>query len=247
MNLSKKNIREREFYNKFQLEKKTRLEDIFYKALYNLSADFYNYLKNNTKNKDVLDYGCGEGITTEKVIGYEPKNISGIDISNKSIVNAREKCAKLNLNINYDIQNCEATTLPSESFDIIYGAGILHHLDLEKSIKELNRLLKKNGSIVFVEPLGTNPLINFYRKLTPKSRTIDERPFLPKDFTFIKMTLGEITVKYYGFITLVFFMFYRDPKKSKIYKIASIIDKWIFKFKFLRFLAWSVLIVAKKT
>ena len=36
------------------------------------------------------------------------------------------------------------------------------------------------------------------------------------------MTLGEITVKYYGFITLVFFMFYRDPKKSKIYKIASI-------------------------
>lgn len=247
MNLSKKNIREREFYNKFQLEKKTRLEDIFYKALYNLSTDFYNYLKNNTKNKDVLDYGCGEGITTEKVIGYEPKNISGIDISNKSIVNAREKCAKLNLNINYDIQNCEATTLPSESFDIIYGAGILHHLDLEKSIKELNRLLKKNGSIVFVEPLGTNPLINFYRKLTPKSRTIDERPFLPKDFTFIKMTLGEITVKYYGFITLVFFMFYRDPKKSKIYKIASIIDKWIFKFKFLRFLAWSVLIVAKKT
>ena len=68
--------------------------------------------------------------------------------------------------------------------------------------------------MIFIEPLGTNPLINLYRKLTPRSRTVDEHPLIPKDFDFIKSTLGTTTVKYYGFISLVFFMFYRNSKKS---------------------------------
>ena len=63
---------------------------------------------------------------------------------------------------------------------------MLHHLDLSKCMLELNRLLRINGSIVFMEPLGTNPLINLYRKLTPNSRTADEHPLTPKDFYFIK-------------------------------------------------------------
>jgi len=247
MSLSEKNIREREFHNKLHSEGKTKFEDIFYKALFNLFDDFYNYLKNHIKNKDVLEYGCGKGSLIEKIINYEPKNISGIDISDQSISIAKKRSKELNLNIQYQVQNCEETTLSSESFDVIYGSGILHHLDLKKSIRELNRLLKVNGSLVFMEPLGTNPLINLYRKLTPKSRTIDEHPLTNKDFDFIKNTLGEINIRYYGFMSLVFFIFYRNSKKSIIFKLSTILDNWIFKIKFLRFLAWSVLIVAKKS
>ena len=247
MSLSEKNIREREFHNKLRSEGKTKFEDIFYKALFNLFDDFYNYLKNHIKNKDVLEYGCGIGIVTEKIINYEPKNISGIDISDQSISIAKKRSKELNLNIQYQVQNCEETTLSSKSFDVIYGSGILHHLDLKKSIRELNRLLKVNGSLVFMEPLGTNPLINLYRKLTPKSRTIDEHPLTNKDFDFIKNTLGEINIRYYGFMSLVFFTFYRNSKKSIIFKLSTILDNWIFKIKFLRFLAWSVLIIAKKS
>ena len=43
------------------------------------------------------------------------------------------------------------------------------------------------------------------------------------------------------------FIFYRNSKKSIVFKILAILDSWIFKFKFLRFLAWSTLIVANKT
>ena len=153
---------------------------------------------------------------------------------------------KLNLNINYQVQNCEKTTLPSKSFDLIYGSGILHHLDLSKCLLELNRLLRANGVIIFMEPLGTNPAINLYRKFTPGSRTSDEHPLIPRDFDFIKSTLGSVTVKYYGFFTLIFFMFYKNSKKSIIFKTLTTLDSWIFKIKFFRFLAWSVLIVAKK-
>ena len=100
--------------------------------------------------------------------------------------------------------------------------------------------------MVFLEPLGTNPLINFYRKLTPKSRSVDEHPFLKKDFDFINSLFKKVTIKYYGFFTLVFFLFYGNPKKSIIFKIVSKLDNYFFKIKFLKNFAWSVLIIAKK-
>ena len=100
--------------------------------------------------------------------------------------------------------------------------------------------------MIFLEPLGTNPLINLYRKLTPKSRSIDEHPFVEKDFKFLKKLYDEISIKYYGFLTLMFLPFYKTPEKSKVYKLLAAADQLIFKFKFLRFLAWSILLVGKK-
>ena len=41
MNLSDVNLREREFHNKLHLKNKSRFENIFYKAIYNLFKDFY--------------------------------------------------------------------------------------------------------------------------------------------------------------------------------------------------------------
>ena len=49
-------------------------------------------------------------------------------------------------------------------FDIIYGTGILHHLNLKACLDEIERILKPGGKFVFIEPLGTNPVINLYRK-----------------------------------------------------------------------------------
>ena len=44
MQLSKENIREKEFHNNLQSQKKGRFEDIFYKALFNASEDFFEHL-----------------------------------------------------------------------------------------------------------------------------------------------------------------------------------------------------------
>ena len=84
------------------------------------------------------------------------------------------------------MDNCEKTKFNDNSFDIIYGSGILHHLDISLCLKEMYRLLKPGGRFLFIEPLGTNPLINFYRKLTPKSRSKDEHPLINDDFELIK-------------------------------------------------------------
>ena len=174
MSLTDKNIREKEFHNKLQSRTRGRFENIFYKAIYNSGEDFFHFLKINSNNSLILDYGCGIGESLKKVIDFKPKKIIGIDISEVSIQKAKNIIDKSNINIELLVDNCEKTKFENGTFDIVYGTGILHHLDMKTCIEEINRILKPGGKILFIEPLGTNPLINFYRKLTPKSRSKDE-------------------------------------------------------------------------
>ena len=208
--------------------------------------DFSSYTSNKAKNNIVLDYGCGTGSITQKIAKLNPSKLFGIDISEVSINKALENAKNSNLQINYSVDNCEKTKFKAETFDLIFGSGILHHLNLKKSVIEIKRILKNNGEMVFLEPLGTNPIINFYRKLTPKSRSADEHPFLKKDFEFIDSIFQDVTVRYYGFFTLVFFLFYRNPGKSFLFKAISKLDDFFFKINYFKNFAWSVLIVAKK-
>jgi len=66
--------------------------------------------------------------------------------------------------------------LPDESADLIYGAGILHHLDFQQAMGELHRVLRPGGRCLFSEGLRLNPVGVLVRYLTPNTRTTDERP-----------------------------------------------------------------------
>ena len=245
MTLTDQNLREKEFHNKLQSKSKKRFENIFYKAIINAWEDFYNFLNLNSKNSEILDYGCGVGPVIEKVIKFDPKKITGIDISDVSISKAKEKFANSSSKVELLVDNCENTTFSDHKFDIVYGLGILHHLEFSKCINEISRILKPNGKLLFIEPLGTNPLINFYRLLTPKSRSKDEHPLVFNDFKIIKSNFKNVNIKYYGFLTLVFFPFY-SSNDSKIFKFLVKLDQLLFKTRIFRYFAWSVLITAKK-
>ena len=247
MNLSEINIREKDFHNKLQSQKRGRFENIFYKALYNISEDFFDYLKNNANNAEILDYGCGIGSFVEEVSKFGPKKIVGIDISEVSINKAVKRTKELKTTVDFIVDNCEKTKFDNNSFDVVYGSGILHHLQINKCLDEIHRVLKPNGSLVFIEPLGTNPIINFYRKLTPKSRSEDEHPLMDKDFKYIKSKFTNTEIKYYGLSTLIFFPFYKSPNNSSFFKFLTIFDQYLFKLKFFQWFAWSVLIRAKKS
>ena len=67
-----------------------------------------------------------------------------------------------------------------------------------------------------------------------------------QSFKFIKEKLTNVTLKYYGFLTLVFFPFYKSHQKSIIFRGLIKLDQFLFKIKFFRLFAWSVLVIAKK-
>ena len=53
------NIREKNFHNKLQSKNKGRFENIFYKAIYNSSEDFFSYLEDNAIETSGLHVQAG--------------------------------------------------------------------------------------------------------------------------------------------------------------------------------------------
>ncbi len=247
MQLNDKNVREQKFHDELHKNSGVRFENRFYKALKNMFDDFDYEVEKSCKNKEILDYGCGIGHNMEKFLKFSPKKITGVDVSEVSINKAKKNLNNKDLSkINFVHGNCEELTFEDQSFGLIYGSGILHHLKFDLAFKEISRTLKIGGKVIFVEPLGTNPLINLYRRLTPKSRSVDEHPFEKKDFLLLEKYFNEIKIKYYGFLTLIFFPFYKKPDNSFFFKLLANFDQKLFRINFFKKMAWSVMIIGKK-
>jgi len=179
---SNRNISEQKFHDK----KYSSVHNAPVHYQYNPIAVIYLKIKEmigDLRNKDVLEYGCGNGWLTAELASIGG-NISSFDISEEAIKTAGLFLSKHNLlqNVCFKKMSGEKLKYPDNSFDVVVGFAILHHLDLDKAIPEIYRVMKPSACAYFAEPLGTNPLINFYRKLTPGFRTIDESPIVLDEF-----------------------------------------------------------------
>ena len=94
----------------------------------------------------VLDVGCGKGfLLYEMKLLLPDLNISGIDVSEYAVLHCKEE-------LKDNIQIGNAINLPFEdnSFDLIFSLNTLHNLhnyDLEKALKEFQRVGKLNKYI----------------------------------------------------------------------------------------------------
>jgi len=96
----------------------------------------------------ILDIGCGEGITLEKLIKTFPnKNIKGIDYIEENI----EICKKYGLLVEYgSVYNLK---IENNSVDCIVFLEVIEHLtDYKKALQEIYRVLKPNGSLILIFP-----------------------------------------------------------------------------------------------
>jgi ubiquinone/menaquinone biosynthesis C-methylase UbiE len=134
-------------------------------------------LAGDQSNRLVLEYGCGEGWISRD-LALAGAKLSAFDISAEAVTRTQEVLASAGVADRCSVEQMGAEKLrySDNSFDTAIGFAILHHLDIEMAVAELHRVLKPGGVAYFAEPLGTNPLINLYRKLTPQYRTPDEAP-----------------------------------------------------------------------
>ena len=111
----------------------------------------------------VLEIGCGTAIFTEKVYQATHAKITAIDISEILLAQARLKLP----NVEFKTGDAMNMSFDDESFEGVFGSSVIHHLDIEKSLREIFRVLKTgSGRMIFAEPNMLNPQI-FVQKNVP--------------------------------------------------------------------------------
>ena len=176
----------------------------------------------------VLEYGCGAGKYSLRLAGWGAK-VTAMDLSETAIRRAQEAATTAGLAIDFRTMDAENLDFPDRSFDLICGNGILHHLDLRRSFAELARTLKPDGAAIFTEPLGHNPLINLYRRTTPRLRTVDEHPLKLADFELARQYFKSVDVKVFHLASLAGVPFRRFPFFPGLLRSLDRFDAFLFR------------------
>lgn len=102
------------------------------------------------KDKKTLDVGCGEGYNT-RIFARMGARITGIDISPKMIEHARRAEQEEPLGIRYEVASFTDLSIFSDgSFDTVLSTmALMDSPDYEKAIKEIYRVLHKQGDFFF--------------------------------------------------------------------------------------------------
>lgn len=193
--------REREFHDeRFARDGGERRSSRYYSVAAESQAYYRQRLDAHSgPGRAVLEYGCGTGSAAFD-LAEAGAEVVAIDISPVAVDHARSEAASRGVSERLSVRemNAESLELPDGSFDLVCGSGILHHLELDRALDEIARVLRPTGAAVFYEPLGHNPVVNAYRRATPDERTDDEHPILEADLVGLRDRFGEVEAR--GFV-----------------------------------------------
>jgi ubiquinone/menaquinone biosynthesis C-methylase UbiE len=248
--LEKRHQAEKEFHNiKYSQKKKETIYGIGFTSI--IFDDMLAKL-GDISGKKVVDFGCGNGWLS-KILLKKHAEVYAFDISEEAVkktTQVAEKAGFLDM-LHTDVMPAERLLYKDNTFDVVVGSAILHHLDLKIATKEISRVLKTGGVAYFMEPLGHNPLINMYRKRTPDIRSLDESPLYYKDFNIVKVHFSVFVHHEYYLITLLslfWFYLFKNKKMTLIsrnflYKIDHLFLKL---FPFFKKYCWYSILIMKK-
>ncbi|MDR2040832.1 MAG: methyltransferase domain-containing protein [Tannerella sp.] len=123
--------------------------------------------------RTVLELGCGTGYFTKEIAKTGAKVVA-IDISPDllTIAKGNVPCP----NVSFLEENAYRMTFENGRFDYVIGSSVLHHLDIEKAISEIYRVLKDGGIIAFTEPNMMNPQIALQKNIPYLKRKLGDSP-----------------------------------------------------------------------
>jgi SAM-dependent methyltransferase len=235
--------REREFHNQRYADDELRASCVnrFYEVAKPFVARYLDRVLHKAARGKVLEYGVGTG-SYAFALAEQGASVTGIDISETAVAIAKGEAIRRGLRIDFQVMNAEETSFADKSFNVVCGTGILHHLNVQKAILEIRRLLRPGGVALFVEPLGHNALINHFRRKTPLIRSADEHPLLKEDLRLIGSYFGKCRTEYFGLVSLG--SAFAGPLRGnlRLRRFLEAIDKVVLCVPLLRLQAWMVLI-----
>ncbi len=123
----------------------------YFKILPQYESQFNNWIyplnKEDLKNKDILDAGCGMGRNSFYALQYGANSVTGIDNDEISVNAARANLIQYK---NSEILQRSIYEVEFKNkFDLIFSIGVIHHLENPNfAIKKLIDALQPNGVIL---------------------------------------------------------------------------------------------------
>lgn len=234
--------REREFHDRAFAEDVRASAKRFYAVTAGMLDWYEQLLSARAPGARVLEYGCGPGSRAFHLARHGAR-VVGIDISPVAIEQASERgrAEGLHESLEFRVMDAEQLAFPDDSFDVVCGSGILHHLDLARAYREIARVLKPDGAAVFTEPLGHNPAINAYRNRTPALRTVDEHPLLSRDLELAEQFFAQVDTRFFALSSLLAVPLRGRPGFERVLHGLDALDRWLFRVAPpLRKQAWMV-------
>ena len=215
----------RELYDKYAIATKNKIENVG--DLHKNISPVMRYYRNRKvqtavtlgkfkKGSKILEIGCNTGqyTTLFNKLGYK---MVGVDLSEKAIELAKENNQLLNLNIEYFQADVEYLSLFKEnSFDGVVSFSTLRYVsNLNKALKEINRVTKKGGKRTLDFPNKYCPWFNILKKYYGLGRHINDHFFSTNELTnlfretgFSEIEARKILFTHYTFKP-AFLNFYR--------------------------------------
>lgn len=219
------------------------------------------------RGKNLLDLGSGAG-EAAVFFALQGAGVVATDIS-PEMLKVVERVAELH-GTRLETRVCSAEDLSifeDGSFDVVFGANLLHHIEIESCLKEVERVLKPGGIAAFWDPVQYNPVINVYRRMAANVRTPDEHPIRIEDMKTFKRHFKSVRKRFFWLFTLLIFLkFYlidrihpgndrywkriltHEKEIAWLYKPLAVLDTVVLRLvPILGWWSWNVAVIARKS
>jgi ubiquinone/menaquinone biosynthesis C-methylase UbiE len=153
-----------------------------------------SFIKKIKPGEKVLDFGCGIGRMLEYDL-FLNADYYGVDISSEMIRKAKQKWVN-RPHTNFYVTDGISLPFESKTFDYVISTWVFQHIieddKFKKLITELAKLLRNNGSLLFIEQIRDIENVEIHEDGTPfkKYRTTDDYKELCRhEFADIKYKL----------------------------------------------------------
>jgi SAM-dependent methyltransferase len=189
----------------------------------------------------VLELGCGRGAYSRLVAPALRGRLVAIDLTLPLLRAAGAGAAP---NLSLALADATQLPFPDASFDAVWGNAILHHLPVERALRELARVLRPGARLCFAEPNWLNPQVFAERRLPWLRRRLgvspDEAAFVRWRLRALLASLGlvEVSVEPFDFLYPL----------TPAFLIGAVerLGPWLERAPVVREIAGSLFVVARK-